>query len=1589
MLFAKKIKQILLLVFLVSVLASCDKVCYEADQFYDKMHTIKANGIDHVNGDGGTRTITGKYNDSDGGQIIEWQKTGMIANGGYFMLAISGGWTDIAISDYGDKDQSKIISKAPSCRLCFKKAGTNNCLCGPILDDAQFNREGGVMWEVSESESLNTNEGQNNSTPGPDCNGEDGDNIDKCTCKKPLDDEKKDFFNNNNEIFHVFPRDAYKKTSTASDWSSARNRENRKDCAYKMGVGLYIGLIPSEKGSGGVPPVAYHLASQQVVCPIGLDSQARCIDDRGVDRTKVIYRSPGLRIFKQSKPGEPDVYHKLGDEVKLNIYDRYLSDDSGGYNVEFMRGVIAKEGDGIMADIVRSFDRYLFGANYFDEKLKIRIKKDGMVEFMYKAILQDSIVRSVISISLVMYICFLGLAFFMGMTDFGKKEIMMRLLKIGLVVLFTNANACLWYNEIIVTFFKNGMDTLVNMISGIFESNMELTVASVNLQGEGDSVAVDAGRKFIYSDKLIMDLVSTPTITKIFGLFWIKGKGFNFFALIYIPAILLLIIYFIYMVLDVALKYMINILKICIGLALGPVFILFSLFEKTKDMFNNWVAFVAARSLEIVILFAMLHPFLIILDLSFKEMLMFKVCSVDVGADLLKYSVWETENTGRGIYDWFQYFLKIAALIFITKSVCDRAGYISGQLISIGGIANADPVSQGGRGESGFNMASSITKGIFSLAKTAITNSKISQAGKFAGRVMIRNLTKAGRAGIGEFGSINDMVNNAFKAVGIRNRGLRSYMRDREVDNAFNLVSQEANQKGLEGKERDKYIRQEVNNRMDLFEGQNKNKASLLGLDPKNIKKRLDKKLIEEPLKKFIEQQGENLKNQGKMGKEARDGIKTGAEDWANQNLDLSKDEVNRKVSEFFKKTSVKGAMKSASEVTASQAAKYVKHLVSSDKIDEADKYKEKFRNNAVEGKIEKNKQREENKREGGVLFKGAVGLGKVVAMPVVSAIKLGKWAAGRDVNTDSSKIKENYPTGKAREFSGRFDNKVAKERDRFFGLLGYAGMDEEKDFRKFDRKLARELSNPETAEKIKKHNKDNEKTAFDSELSKAVDKKGRNANDEAFKKIEGGQQEQFNPIIQDRTILRFKEGESNLQFATKLAVKVVFSPLYIPANFARKKYNKVAGEGAEFKRLGRESQLSTLRKLAGHEAKEINEKLDAIHKQNLKVDKNTGVGKTDKEKTDALEQLKESKKHKDSIEKVIVMMKRMEKTARKQEKEEKQAFLDKEIKDKDFAERAKIFLRMKGKDAEEASAKADQVERLEKSGGKDTVFERLSKIEEIKEGNNLKSEYVKEVNRKINEIKDDTNINDLQKLEALEALKGDLFISMDDLERKPALKVIFEQVIKKDPVDIVSGNNALASTPAIAQVVNDSKPNSTEVKSEYGKQRQLLEDVYQGQKIIAEAEAQNSKVKEEKDIKEKEERDRSRNGDSPPVASAQTRAQAQAGAQTRAQDQGAQAPDPDKAQGAQAPAQGAQFSAQTQGARAQDDPAAGIENLKKENELQKNQAKVEAAIGSLVAQGVDYKDCSNIVRQIVANNPLITNQELVSQVLLILQPKK
>jgi len=208
--------------------------------------------------------------------------------------------------------------------------------------------------------------------------------INICTCQNPDSTQKAEIFENNGQGYFIFPRGSISKETTITSLSvrTAGIDNKEQDCAHKMGFGAYISL------NGEAPErnynYAYHLVSpNRVLCPIKLNSKGECKDASGIDRTKFIYSSPNKRIFAQSydSNGNPESYHGLGDKVRLIIHDKYFNDNSGWYKVEFMRGVISTREGGLIADIVRTIDGYIFGSSVYNKDTFMYTKEQ--VDFIY------------------------------------------------------------------------------------------------------------------------------------------------------------------------------------------------------------------------------------------------------------------------------------------------------------------------------------------------------------------------------------------------------------------------------------------------------------------------------------------------------------------------------------------------------------------------------------------------------------------------------------------------------------------------------------------------------------------------------------------------------------------------------------------------------------------------------------------------------------------------------------------------------------------------------------------------------------------------------------------------------------------------------------------------------------------------------------------------------------------------------------------------------------------------------------------------------------------------------------------------------
>jgi hypothetical protein len=866
---AKKITRIFILIFFAAFLFSCGEGCVEYDEFDVEALTIESK----PEKDG----ITGNYDHAKGGQIAEWHKTGLKSNGDKFIIQIRGAF----IPWDGGVATNSGLASIERCDFCAKKSSPSspNCLCYEHTKD-------GISYtgDRTDPTSFPTPEkGIGGELATDDCESIDNQNDpNKCSCTsvasfgKALD----------NNTYH-FPLNYANKDGTS------KIPDKQSACKYDRGMGLYMGLF----GSRGVqyPNRVYHLFSTYKICDIFLDSKKECRASDGTDMTSYIYTSPNDRIFIKDDNNYnngtdtntfDDTYHSANENIKFKIFDSYYDDNFGQYRILILRGV---GGDDVDEDGLLEFLVSLVEDTMLGEIDSSGDRQGGIIQFMYQSIVQDTNFIRVVQISLSLYIALFGAAHLFGLTEWSKKEVMGRILKIGLIIFFTSPSSWYFYNQIIVSFFKDSMDYVVNMMMSLSDSNIDPTSMTITSQMERANDASNATR-FSYIDSIIKKLFSIATAKKIFGLFF----G-SYYGILLIPVTYFVILYFIYVMLWAAVHYTINIMKIIFVLALGPIFICFTLFSHTASMFKSWLGYLGGRSIEIIMLFSVLYSFITLIDKNFNNLLYFRTCVENQRLGILTFKILRSGISERSLLQWMIMYVTIAGLTFILNLIIDKISDVSSALFSveIGGTKTRSDGSE----DNGSQVAShgSGAAGIMSAVKgaaIAAASGAFSTAGYLGGKGM-----KVGRMAMRVSGA-SQALGNMFSSFPISSPG--TMYNNYNIDSAISRGREEAASKGLTGKEADSYARQTANNILQnqmLPKNLNyaplsksmPNALAMTGLDSRAIQARFEQKMVQQPLKDFLKAESQKLKNQDPdkipLGKDMRNQLRTNAMAWAEKNL--------------------------------------------------------------------------------------------------------------------------------------------------------------------------------------------------------------------------------------------------------------------------------------------------------------------------------------------------------------------------------------------------------------------------------------------------------------------------------------------------------------------------------------------------------------------------------------------------------------------------------------------------------------------------------------------------------------------------------
>ena len=335
-------------------------------------------------------------------------------------------------------------------------------------------------------------------------------------------------------------------------------------CYYDAGIGSYIGLFGVD--GQDKPSVTHGLYSEFYL----------------KDSDSYRYRSPNNEIFSN---------HKSGEAIKLKYEDGYYDDNYGYYRINFIDGVMTKNFGGILSNIVQEVENLYVG--------------DGYLKESFKRIVGNSIFQFLVKFTLIFYLSFYAIGIVTGTVEISRKEFFGIVLKIALILFFTNPDSWGWYNDIVVGFFMGSITTLSDLTLNLdFITKDPLITIAEDKFGSSSGHA----QKFAFPDQMIKTFFMSENIfIKLWSLLF---SPFNLAGIFIIAGIYALMFYFVYIMAIFALNYLTAITIIITLLAIGPIIFLFSINKFTIVVFNRWLVYMSSRIMEITMLFLLLYVFL-------------------------------------------------------------------------------------------------------------------------------------------------------------------------------------------------------------------------------------------------------------------------------------------------------------------------------------------------------------------------------------------------------------------------------------------------------------------------------------------------------------------------------------------------------------------------------------------------------------------------------------------------------------------------------------------------------------------------------------------------------------------------------------------------------------------------------------------------------------------------------------------------------------------------------------------------------------------------------------------------------------------
>ena len=224
---------------------------------------------------------------------------------------------------------------------------------------------------------------------------------------------------------------------------------------------------------------------------------------------------------------------------------------------------------------------------------------------LFKAFTDSSIYQNVVNAAIPLMIVLYGVGFLIGIVQANFMQVLIRLIKVGLIYILISPSGWDVFNSYVVHFFNDGTDQIIGKVISIGTGT---DMGDMSKPDWSPFTQLDGLGKVILSPEFVIAVVGSTLNGGPYGLMMGSLLGFAMVGLIKL---------FIHALKLYATAFVVR--SLLIGIA--PIFIVFLLFDRTKQLFTGWVNVMVAMTLQPILYFTFISFFIVMMTTATKNMM--------------------------------------------------------------------------------------------------------------------------------------------------------------------------------------------------------------------------------------------------------------------------------------------------------------------------------------------------------------------------------------------------------------------------------------------------------------------------------------------------------------------------------------------------------------------------------------------------------------------------------------------------------------------------------------------------------------------------------------------------------------------------------------------------------------------------------------------------------------------------------------------------------------------------------------------------------------------------------------------------------